>query len=66
MVRKKSFKLFYKASGKRIALVDTIFHIYWHQWRADTEAIARNVEKYFLDKGMNGAGGDTPNYVYIF
>ena len=41
---------------------------HWHQWRADTEAIARNVEKYFIAKGMKGAGGggDTPNYVYIF
>jgi len=41
---------------------------YWHQWRADTETIARNVEKYFTEKGMNGAtgGGEHPNYVYIF
>ena len=41
---------------------------HWHQWRADTEAIARNVEKHFLDKGMKGAtgGGDSTNYVYIF
>jgi len=41
---------------------------HWHQWRADTETIARNVEKYFLDKGMKGApgGGEHPDYVYIF
>lgn len=41
---------------------------YWMQWRADTETIARNVEKYFLEKDMNGApgGGESPNYVYIF
>ena len=41
---------------------------YWHVWKADTEAIARNVEKHFLDKGMNGGGGggDHPNFVYIF
>jgi len=41
---------------------------HWHQWRADTETIARNVEKYFLDKGMKGdaGGGISPNYVYIF
>jgi len=41
---------------------------FWHQWRADTETIARNVEKYFLDKGMKGSpgGGESPNYVYIF
>lgn len=40
----------------------------WHQWKADTEAIARDVEKYFLDKGMKGGGGDGdhPNFVYIF
>lgn len=41
---------------------------YWMQWRADTEATARNVEKYFLAKGMKGdiGGGKSPNYVYIF
>jgi len=41
---------------------------HWYHWRADTETIARNVEKYFLDKGMKGAtgGGEHPNYVYIF
>ena len=41
---------------------------YWMQWRADTDTMARNVEKYFKDKGMKGdvGGGKTPNYVYIF
>jgi len=41
---------------------------FWMQWGADTETIARNVEKYFLDKGMKGdtGGGKSPNYVYIF
>jgi len=41
---------------------------YWMQWEADSEAIARNVEKYFLDKGMRGdtGGGEHPTYVYIF
>ena len=41
---------------------------YWHDWRADSETIARNVEKYFLDKGMEGdtGGGESANYVYIF
>ena len=41
---------------------------FWMQWKADTETIARNVEKYFLAKGMKGGprGGDHPNYVYIF
>lgn len=35
----------------------------WYQWRADTETIARNVEKHFLAKGMKGApgGGEHPN-----
>jgi len=40
----------------------------WHDWNANTEMTARNVEKYFLDKGMNGSGGGgggTDN-VYIF
>jgi len=37
-------------------------------WRADTATMARNVEKYFIAKGMKGAagGGESPNYVYIF
>lgn len=41
---------------------------HWMQWKADTETIARNVEKYFLDKGMKGStgGGEHPNHVYIF
>lgn len=41
---------------------------YWYQWRADTEGIARRVEKYFINKGAKGAsgGGDHLNYVYIF
>lgn len=40
----------------------------WHQWQADTEGIARRVEKYFLDKGMKGdtGGGVSPDWVYIF
>lgn len=40
----------------------------WHQWDADTETAARNVEKYFLDKGMKGApgGAGRADYVYIF
>ena len=41
---------------------------FWMQWLADTVTIARNVETYFLEKGMKGdtGGGDNPNYVYIF
>lgn len=40
----------------------------WHQWNADTQTIARNVERYFLDKGMKGApgGAGRADYVYIF
>ena len=40
----------------------------WHQWDADTEEAARNVERYFLDKGMKGSGGGLgrADYVYIF
>lgn len=40
----------------------------WHQWDADTETVARNVEKYFLDKGMKGGSGGSgrADYVYIF
>lgn len=40
----------------------------WQHWKADSEPIARGVERYFLDKGMKGdtGGGLTPTYVYIF
>ena len=42
--------------------------MYWLYWKADSETIARNVEKYFLDKGMKcgGGGGDHSICVYIF
>lgn len=41
---------------------------YWMQWKADNETAARNVEKYFRDKGMKGGTGGlgTADYVYIF
>jgi len=41
---------------------------HWSDWKADTEAIARTVEQYFLDKGMKGGtgGGEHPTYVYVF
>ena len=41
---------------------------YWHEWKAHSEQIARNVEAHFLEKGMKGGGGggDHPNWVYIF
>jgi predicted GIY-YIG superfamily endonuclease len=42
--------------------------IYWSDWKADSEAIARNVEAYFIDRGMKGGtgGGEHPTYVYVF
>jgi hypothetical protein len=40
----------------------------WHQWNADTETAARNVEKYFLTMGAKGGSvdSDRAHYVYIF
>jgi hypothetical protein len=40
----------------------------WKQWEAESEADARSVEAYFVDKGMKtGADWDTKgNSVYIF
>jgi hypothetical protein len=41
---------------------------YWSDWKADSEAIARSVEAFFLDKGMKGGtgGGTHPTFVYMF
>ncbi len=41
---------------------------HWHQWDADTEQEARNVESYFIKKGMKGGSGGlgSADYVYIF
>lgn len=41
---------------------------HWHQWDADTEQAARNVEAHFLAKGMKGGPGGLgrADYVYIF
>ena len=40
----------------------------WYQWNADTETAARNVESYFIAKGMKGVpvGPGHANYVYVF
>lgn len=40
----------------------------WRHWDADTEQAARNVESYFISKGMKGGGGGLgrADYVYIF
>ena len=42
--------------------------MFWHQWNAASEQAARNVEAYFIDKGMKGGtgGGGGADYVYIF
>ncbi|MFH1224853.1 MAG: hypothetical protein V1676_03540 [Candidatus Diapherotrites archaeon] len=41
---------------------------HWNDWKADSENEARDIEKYFLAKGMKGeaGGGENPTYVYIF
>ncbi len=41
---------------------------YWSEWKADSENVARNVERYFLGKKMKGGtgGGKNPTYVYVF
>jgi hypothetical protein len=40
----------------------------WYQWKTDSEEIAREVKKHFIDKGMDDDldGSDSPNYVYVF
>ena len=40
----------------------------WKHWRADSEAVARSVEKHFQKLGMTGkpSGGKNPTYVYIY
>lgn len=44
---------------------------WWIHCKADTEEISREVEKFYLEKGMDGGtGGGTPNdpplYVYCY
>lgn len=41
---------------------------YWQHWNADSEKDARDIEAYFIQKGMKGGtgGGGNANYVYIF
>ena len=44
---------------------------HWHDWEADSVSVARDVERHFKNKGMDGGlGGDPddtkPVYVYIF
>ena len=41
---------------------------HWFKWcKADSDTIARDVEKYYLDKGMDGdTGGGDENTVYVY
>lgn len=41
---------------------------YWKDWSTNSEKDGREIEEYFLDKGMKGDRGDDglANYVYIF
>ena len=40
----------------------------WHDWNADSEQTARNIEAEFIRKGMKGGTGGPgrADYVYIF
>jgi ribosomal protein S6E (S10) len=39
----------------------------WKDWSIDSEKDGREIEDYFLGKGMKGdAGGGSAGYVYIF
>lgn len=41
---------------------------WWHAWNADTGQAARDVERHFLNKGMQGGTGGQGNadHVYVF
>ena len=41
---------------------------HWYRWcKADSEQIARDVEKYFLEKGMDGdTGGGDSDTVFVY
>jgi len=41
---------------------------HWKDWSTNSEKDGRDIEEYFLDKGMNGdtGGGGSASYVYIF
>ena len=41
---------------------------YWKDWSTDNEKDGRDIEDYFLDKGMKGdtGGRGLASYVYIF
>ena len=41
---------------------------HWKDWSTNNEKDGRDIEEYFLDKGMRGdtGGGGSASYVYIF
>jgi len=41
---------------------------HWKDWSTNNEKDGRDIEEYFLDKGMKGdtGGGGSARYVYIF
>ena len=41
---------------------------HWKDWSTNSEKDGRDIEEYFLDKGMKGdtGGGGSASYVYIF
>jgi len=41
---------------------------HWKDWSTDSEKDGRDIEEYFLDKGMKGdtGGRGSASYVYIF
>lgn len=41
---------------------------HWKDWSTNSEKDGRDIEEYFLDKGMKGdtGGGGLAGYVYIF
>lgn len=41
---------------------------FWLEWKTESEADARDIEKYFISKGVNGGTGGITNatFVYIF
>lgn len=53
-------KAAHKKDGKNVSS--------WEHWETDFEQVGRDVEQYFIKKGMKGGtGGDTgAQYVYVF
>jgi hypothetical protein len=53
-------KSHHKSDGKNIK--------YWSQWETDSEKVGRDIEKHFVDLGMEGdaEGGSQAEYVYVF